>query len=616
MGEILGTARTVRELLKDVKYSIDYFQREYKWEEKQIRVLINDLAEKFLQGYQQGDERKKVRDYGHYFLGSIIISRKDGTSFIVDGQQRLTSLALLLIYLRHAQTGRDETVNVDELIFSEKYGKKSFNLDIDERVPCMQALFSGETYDDAGKSESVQNIVARYADVEANFPPELREQALPYFIDWLIENVHLVEITAFSDEDAYTIFETMNDRGLSLTPTDMLKGFVLSNISDEDRRIAANNLWRVRLLDLTKLGKEVDADFFKAWLRSQYANKIRERHRGARPEDFDRIATEYHRWFRETDRDIGFTQPDDYFRFIDRDFNFYSRWYLELMAASQKPVEGLEAVLYNTHHSFTHQYMLLLAPLRPGDPEPVVRQKLRLVAKFIDIWLTWRLWNFHSIAYSTTQYAMFLVMKDIRGLDPAALATKLHDTLQAVEENFDTNDRLRLHQQNRSYLQRMLARITDYIVVQSGSASRYFEYVTATGQGRYEVEHIWASKPERHTDEFSDPRDFEDYRNRIGGLVLLPRAFNEAYGALPYEEKLPHYLGQNLLVQSLNPLCYERNPGFLQFVKQTALPFHAHEDFNKADLDERGELYRQIAKLIWDPDQLLREVGLLEEASG
>src|ERR1019366_1014393 len=42
--------------------------------------------------------------------------------------------------------------------------------------------------------------------------------------DWLIENVHLVEITAYSDQDAYTIFETMNDRGLSLAPADNAKG--------------------------------------------------------------------------------------------------------------------------------------------------------------------------------------------------------------------------------------------------------------------------------------------------------------------------------------------------------------------------------------------------------
>jgi hypothetical protein len=53
------------------------------------------------------------------------------------------------------------------------------------------------------------------------FPQAIDQTALPFFADWLIDNVHLVEITAQSDDDAYTIFVTMNDRGLSLTPTDI-----------------------------------------------------------------------------------------------------------------------------------------------------------------------------------------------------------------------------------------------------------------------------------------------------------------------------------------------------------------------------------------------------------
>ncbi len=78
----------------------------------------------------------------------------------------------------------------------------------------------------------MQNILARYGDMEEVPGGAQRRQALPYFVDWLIENVHLVEITAYSDDDAYTIFETMNDRGLSLSPTDMLKGYLLANIDE------------------------------------------------------------------------------------------------------------------------------------------------------------------------------------------------------------------------------------------------------------------------------------------------------------------------------------------------------------------------------------------------
>ena len=51
MREILGKAKTVRELLKGVKYSIDYYQREYKWHDKQVRELVDDLTGKFLEEY-------------------------------------------------------------------------------------------------------------------------------------------------------------------------------------------------------------------------------------------------------------------------------------------------------------------------------------------------------------------------------------------------------------------------------------------------------------------------------------------------------------------------------------------------------------------------------------
>jgi uncharacterized protein with ParB-like and HNH nuclease domain len=604
--EILGKAKTVRELLKGVKYSIDYYQREYKWHDKQLRELVDDLSGKFLEEYQPGQERSKVADYPHYFLGSIIISKKESTSYIVDGQQRLTSLTLLLILLRNLQKDRPKKVNVDELIFSEKFDQKSFNIHVDERTPAMEALYESQPIDITDRPESVQNLVQRYRDLDESFPNELRNEALPYFIDWLLENVHLVEITAYSDDDAYTIFETMNDRGLSLSPTDMLKGYLLANMS-EHKRTAANTRWRERIRELNDAGKEIEPDCFKAWLRSQYATKIRERKRGAKPEDFDRIGTEFHRWLRDTAEDIGLDQSDDFYRFIDRDFDFYSRQYLRIVEASAGIVGGLEHVFYNAQHGFTLQNILLLAPLRPDDDMVIVERKLALVALYVDILLSWRLWNFRSIAYSTMQYAMFLVMREIRGLAPAPLAAKLHESLLKESETFRSTNaaRLRVHQQNRYALHRILARLTDYVERQSGQPSRYAELV-AEGSNRYEVEHIWADHPERHADEFSHAADFAEYRNRIGGLLLLPKNFNASYGDLTYAEKLPHYLTQNLLARSLHPQCYQHNPGFRQFVQRSDLPFKSHAEFKKADLEERTVLYRQLAEQIWNPEDLAK----------
>lgn len=605
MREIRGDAKTIKQLLSGSKYAIDYYQREYKWGTKQLQELLDDLKEKFLEDYQPNHDRSQVDKYGHYFLGSIIISDKEGHKYIIDGQQRLTTLTLLLIFLHILQKDRPDQVKVSELIFSERFARRSFNIDVDERTPCMEALFTESQFDEAGQSESVRNILGRYADIADQFPDELKGVALPYFVDWLIENVHLVEITAYSDDDAYTIFETMNDRGLSLSPTDMLKGYLLANITDDTRRLAANKVWKERVSAVIDIGKDEDADCLKAWLRSQYANSIRERKRGAKPQDFDKIGTEFHRWVRENDKTLGLKKSGDFASFIDKDFSFYARQYEMLRSAAETLTPGLEVVFYNARLNFTLQYPLLLAPLVVGEGDEVIRRKIHVVGSFIDILIARRIWNWRAIDYSTMQYAMFLVMRDIRGKSEAEIANILAAKLvEDKEDTFGSNERFRLNGSNGRQIHHLLARMTEFVEVQSGMPSHYANYVVRSGKGGYEVEHIWANHADRHKDEFTNPADFDEYRNRIGGLLLLPKSFNASYGDLPYEPKREHYNSQNLLARSLHDLAYKHNPGFRRFIEETGLAFKAHVTFKKADLDERQALYKALAEAIWNPGRL------------
>ena len=94
-------------------------------------------------------------------------------------------------------------------------------------------------------------------------------------------------------------------------------------------------------------------------------------------------------------------------------------------------------------------------------------------------------------------------------------------------------------------------------------------------------------------------------RNRIGGLLLLPKSFNASYGDLKYEEKLPHYHGQNLLARSLHSTCYENNPGFLRFIQETGLPFKPMTSFKSNEMKERSDLYLKLAEHIWNPQRIL-----------
>jgi Protein of unknown function DUF262/Protein of unknown function (DUF1524) len=608
--EIRGDAKNIRALLGGAKFSVDYYQREYRWETKHIVELLDDLGETFLECYQSGDDRGEVEKYGQYFLGSIIVSDKDSRKYIIDGQQRLTSLTLLLIYLHRGLSDVQQKGQLADLIFSQKFGKRSFNLDVADRTDCMEALFTGEPFDENGQPESVTNIIARFNDIEEEFPEELSGEALPYFADWLIESVRLVEITAYSDADAYTIFETMNDRGLSLTPTDMLKGYLLANITDTERRNEASTIWRTRVAALQQLGKEEDADAIKSWLRSQHAKTIRERKRGAVPRDFDLIGTELHRWVRDKETSLALSTSSAFFHFIQEDFAFYTRWYEQVRRAADTLTPGLESIHYNAQNNFTLQYPTLLAALKRSDSEEQIHRKLRIVATYLDIMIARRIWNWKATDYSTMQYTMFqLVILEIRGKSVADLATILIERLRSDEQTFSTNERFQLHGMNGRQIHRLLARMTDFVETRSGHASRYAEYIKRHGKNGYEVEHIWANHSERHKDEFTHPTDFAEYRNRIGGLLLLPKSFNASYGDETYSVKREHYFGQNLLAQSLHENAYEHNPGFLRFRKDSGLQFKAHKVFKKTDLDDRQRLYQQLAETIWDPNQILQELG-------
>ena len=592
MTRIDSNARKISQLLTNTKYQLDYYQREYSWQRKHVAELLDDLSRVFLESYTAEDTLQNVPNYNHYFLGSIIISHAEGQRYIVDGQQRLTTLTLLLINLYRSLEDGSLKNQVDSCIYSLSGGTEGFNLDVPEWRSLMDALYTGTFFDESDQSESIQNIVLRYRDIADDF--EIKGNAIPCFVYWLLENVYLVSIEAFDSRDAYTIFETVNDRGLSLTPTDMLRGYLLSNIEDADRRNRASEIWRRQVQKLQSVDKEDSTDAIKAWLRSQHAKSI---------PDFDRIGSEFHRWVGERDKALGLTGTDSFATFIERDFAFYSDWYYRLRLASRELTPGLERVYYNAQNNFTLQYPVLLAALRIGDTEEDILKKVQVTATYLDILIHRRIWNFQEIAQRSMADPMFSVMHAIRGADISELSEVLYKRLESESLPFSNNRLFQLHGGNRRKIFLILARMTDYVGVQSGESTQYVDYLRS-GKNRYEIEHIWADHFEYHTDDFSHESEFEGYRNRIGGLLLLPKSDNASSGDDPYIQKRAVYSGQNLLARSLLEQTYMNNPGFRRFRGTSGLEFKPHSEFKKADLDARQELSLRLAEQIWDPECL------------
>ena len=598
--------RNVYEVLNERKYTVDYFQREYSWEQKHIEQLVTDLTSAFLQAYSEGDLRTDVENYNNYYLGPFVIASKDGSKSIIDGQQRLTSLTLFLIYLNNLQEELGLNETIEPLIFSEKFGTKSFNIQVAERKNCLEKLFVVGEYEVRPEDdESTENMVARYADIATAFPEQIGKQSLPYFIDWIKYNVILVEITAYNDDNAYAIFESMNDRGLNLTSTEMLKGYILSRFRDQEEREKANTFWKDSIKSLHSFSNDDDQQFFQAWLRSQYADTIRQSKAGSSNEDFEKIGTRFHGWVRDNlpKMNLNSDNPADFKDLLDNKMKFYLQAYAMILRAQASETEGLENVFYIKHWGIAPSLALplMLAPLTTTDSPEVVRQKINEVAKYIEAFSVRRSINFRAFGASSIRYTMYMLVKEIRRVDLDILRKILNTKLDEMEERWDGMARFRLHGMNRGFVKFLLARITGFIDRESGGSKTSFStyYVTRAGEKPYEVEHIWADKFNEHRDEFDQQHEFDEHRNRIGDLVLLPRGSNQAYGAKPYDVKLEHYLKENSLAKSLHPKAYENNPNFVNMANKFELDFHPHHEFKKDDIDERQLLLQSICEAIW-----------------
>lgn len=614
---------SINKLLKDQKFTIDYFQREYRWQEKHVKLLLEDLLTTFLKSFREGDKRSEVANYQNYYLGPVVFSvnPENGKKSIIDGQQRITSITLFLIYLNHLQKTSLNKVAITELIFSEKYGEKSFNMSDENREVCLKALFENGEYEvKETDDETVKNMAERYEDIEQTFPEEIDENVLPYFIDWFLENVVIVEITAYSDENAYTIFETMNDRGLNLSPTEMLKGYVLSRINDKKQRTEINELWKNEIQKLHNYGESTDQSFFQAWFRSKYAVSMRPGRAGSENQDFELIGSRFQNWFKEHHKALfNLSTSDEIYSFFKNQFPFFVKWYIASRNAQVHFDESMPHLNYIYHWGIAEslQEPLLLSSINFGDEERVVKKKLDLVARYIETFTVKRGVNYKKFGQTAIKYSMFTVIKLIRDNDVKTLGANLSRAISEIDQTWEGVRNFRLHGMNRKFVKHLLSRISSYVDNLVGKDTTYVTYHHPNGR-QFEIEHIWANKFEEHTDEFQQKYEFDAWRNSIGSLILLPQGTNQAHSSDSYADKLQHYIKENTYAQTLSSSYYLKNPNFLKSNIVQELNFKPHPEFKKPDIEDRQELVQRICENIWsvsfnDDDQKMDYVVHNEE---
>lgn len=227
----------------DFIFNIPDYQRPYSWTENEAVTLWDDLVD-----FWNGNDVSKEQSY---FVGSIVLVKSDDSpeAEVIDGQQRLTTISLMLsILLKRSKKldndirkclweegiqhkgipGRPRlTLRKRDAVFFEKYVAKN---NIDELLTA-----DGKHMADDAQRLLQGNAKALSYKIEA-FCEENGDSAIDTLLKILFNQCFFVVVTTPDNESAFRVFSVMNNRGLSLLPSDIVKAHIIGEISEEKRQ--------------------------------------------------------------------------------------------------------------------------------------------------------------------------------------------------------------------------------------------------------------------------------------------------------------------------------------------------------------------------------------------
>lgn len=221
----------IKELFNEqYKYIIPIYQRNFAWSEGEIRQLILDIFD-----YSIDNSNKD------YYIGTLIVYERENNFEIIDGQQRLTTLSILLSLIK----------NEDKY---KKYITENYNLNLtfDSRknsTETLQALYNKDENDiEKYISENQNSITEGYNICKKVLSEILNKGNEGSFFKYLFENVKILRVLVLEDTDLNHYFEIMNSRGEQLEMHEILKARLLEKLDDKNDKNSENNQFIFNLI--------------------------------------------------------------------------------------------------------------------------------------------------------------------------------------------------------------------------------------------------------------------------------------------------------------------------------------------------------------------------------
>ena len=255
MSKLSVDQKNIFDLLKDKKadFLIPDYQRPYAWQEKECQKLWDDIFEFAI----PENDATKFDTNDEYFLGPIVtFMNKNKKLEVIDGQQRLTTILLLLraFYSKYGsmqdEQSRSTRENIEKCIWkTDEFGKPNMDeLKIDSEVAM-------DKYKDEFLNILKTGIVkkeqkSKYADNYRFFQEKINNflDTYPGYFSYLpiriLNNCILLPIEAESQETALRIFSTLNDRGLPLSDADIFKAQFYKYYSEKGEKDSFVKKWK------------------------------------------------------------------------------------------------------------------------------------------------------------------------------------------------------------------------------------------------------------------------------------------------------------------------------------------------------------------------------------
>ena len=595
-------------------YSIDFYQRDYKWGEEPVRRLLDDIFYQFDDAFERHAELEASIEninarYPWYYLNTYVTNTVAGKVFVVDGQQRLTTLTLILLkLLAMARAQESKTAGwLDRKIAGYAGTEHQFWMNHVRHRHVLESLLQGQDPDTIDKSTGVTavNMVVNYKTIAAFLDARLDSlHKLETFVHYFLLRLVLINLSV-DTVHVPMVFEVINDRGVRLKPYEILKGKLLGQIDKIELESGRfNELWEEQLQSVNAHRDDDVDNFFRYWLKAKFADSRKSGQRFDGDYHREMFKAELNETLR-LDHNAGQVKS-----FLKGAFRYYSDLYARLLQAAQGQDPKFPSVYFNSLNELDSQFMLVLSACKIDDAEQDA--KIHAVSAGLD-----RMFTLLQLqgAYDSNEFAarLFEVSAELREQPASAIAGVFEKHLiQELAERRGAPD-----SQSFSYalfrpmsFDRLNTRFTRYLfgrvegLLAEGMRQQMKhplkDLVNLRGaKTGFHIEHILSRNNENVALFGGDEERFELERNRLGGVLLLKGKDNISSSNEVYSQKLKSYSNTLLWNETLRSDTYKSKLDFLGFAKQHELSFRPLDSFGPEELEERQRLLFALCNIIW-----------------